>query len=569
MKQLCAGARWWMAALCLWACGAEQDAARSAPETDQGSPGSNDGGGAGAPQCSTANECPVGWHCTQFGRCEPPGQGGEAPPEVEDDRLGAPVSSLRYVYVAMPELDAVARIDGTTLEVSSVAVGERPRTVAAVPGSDDAVVLDAVSGTAVLLRSQGSGVAQHSLPTLPQLNSVAVAPDGRHAVAWFDLARAVAEAGSLGAVTEVGSFQEVTLLGLVAGQERAVNLTVGFRPREIEFDTAGERAFVITDDGISVIELAAQLAAGPAIVPPIPVAAGGDPDDLEVNVLGSGEHAVVRQGGAAQVGVVALSGSARGTLWTVPLPAPATDIDLAPGAARAYAVLRDASALAVIDVPGDAIDPGQMELVDLGGVVAGSLALSTDGGRGILFSNASAVEAVTVIDLVSPGYPRSTHPLQKTVRQVAFHPAGGAALVVHSRAPGDPAAATTIEEFIDRSAGYSIFSLATGFAKLERTDIEPVAAAFAPGAPLAYVALTGGFAGSQDGGHELHGIDLQSGVVQRHLLGTAPQAVGVLPAASAAFVAQRHAAGRVSFVSIPGGQLRTVTGFDLNSRIID
>ena len=48
------------------------------------------------------------------------------PPETELD-YGAPISSQRYVYVAMTAQDELARIDGATLAVTSTQVGHAPQ----------------------------------------------------------------------------------------------------------------------------------------------------------------------------------------------------------------------------------------------------------------------------------------------------------------------------------------------------------------------------------------------------------------------------------------------------------
>src|SRR5438132_8868714 len=106
------------------------------------SPGAGDAGiGMG---CLSSSECPTGQVCNDFGRCEaaqPPTGDGGAPEETELE-FGAPVSSDRYVYVAMTAQDELARIDGSTLAVKSVPVGESPRVVAAIPGTDGAISLD-------------------------------------------------------------------------------------------------------------------------------------------------------------------------------------------------------------------------------------------------------------------------------------------------------------------------------------------------------------------------------------------------------------------------------------------
>src|SRR5690606_9286549 len=141
-----------------------------------------------------------------------------------------------------------------------------------------------------------------------------------------------------------------------------------------------------------------------------------------------GALAVVREQELAELRIVRLTGAAVGEMFTIALPGEPSDVDLSPDGARAYAVLRDASMLAVIDVPGGGLDAGGLELVDLGGELVGSLTLSDDGARGLLFTNAATSERITAIELAQPGYPRATFPLKKSVRRVAFDPSGDKAL---------------------------------------------------------------------------------------------------------------------------------------------
>lgn len=149
-------------ALCAAACA--QDAALGAPgdAVGDGAPGEPVG-------CLASSECPPGSTCDEFHVCDdmaPPGDGG-GPAETEI-ALGPPTSSQRFVHVAMTEQGKLARIDGATLTVATTPVGPAPRAVSTIPGSDGAVALDAIGGTATVVRpTQTGGDGTRVLATLP------------------------------------------------------------------------------------------------------------------------------------------------------------------------------------------------------------------------------------------------------------------------------------------------------------------------------------------------------------------------------------------------------------------
>jgi DNA-binding beta-propeller fold protein YncE len=561
---------WLPAAALLFGCGGSLDS----PGADDDFQPTSDASG-GTPQCFSSSECPVGFICSEFGTCvpppPPPDDGGTPPPpppEVEY-KLSEPMSSRRFVWVAMADQDRLAKIDGSNLEVTSFEVGDRPEVLATLPGTDTAVVLDSNNGAATVVRAQPGEIEAQLFPTLPNLNRLAVAPGGRFAVAFFDLTKAIQDAGSLEAVSQVGSFQDITVLAVGQGSQSSVDLTVGFRPREIEHDASGRFAYVVTDDGVSVIDLPAMAAGQPTIVPPVPITEDifGDASGLEVDVVASGQFAVVRTPNTAQLRVVSMLGPTAGDGFNITLPGIPTDIDLAPDGSRVYAVIRDPAGLAVIDIPGDAINPAGITHVSLANATSGSLVLSADGKKGLLFTNATLDERITVVELDKPNFPHRTFPLQKSVLTVGFDPTGTKAVILHARAPGDPEQATNLEQFIDRKPGYSMFDIATGFSKLQITEVNPKNFTFATSAPRAYVTLDGG---DEEGAFvAVQQIELDSGVVRTIELGSPPQAIGLLPDTDKIFVSQRHPLGRVSFIDISSNEVRTVTGFDLNSQIID
>jgi DNA-binding beta-propeller fold protein YncE len=529
-------------------------------------PGASPDAGAGAdvPGCLSSSECPTGWTCNDFHVCVPPSSSDGGVPAETELEVGPPIGAQRFVYVAMTAQNKLARIDGETLAVASLPVGAAPREVATIPGSDGAVVLDSANGTATVIRPVVSGGdGARVLATLPRLNRIDIAPTGKFAVIWFDLAKALREGTG-----HAGSFQDVAVVALERGREKSVALTVGFRPRAVAFDAAGARAYVITHDGVSVIDLVDATEHEPRIVPPIAVADSAvSPDDLEVQIVATGDFAAVRQAGRAALRVVSLRGDTLGRAWDIPLAAAATDIDLAPDGSRLYAVERDARKLAIIDIPADALDPAGVEVIDFAPAAAGSLALSPDGARALLFTNATLDPHVTLVELTRPGFPRVTWSLQKAVRSIAIAPGGATAVVIAAKAPGDPATAPSIDDFIARSFGYSLLDLATGFSKLQLTPVDPGPLVYAPDGGTAYIALDGG--DPVTAMRALQIVAARTGVVRTLPLGSPPSAVGIVPTANQAFIAQRHPQGRMSFVQLTTGAIRTVTGFDLNSQIVD
>src|SRR5262249_7878330 len=281
-------------------------------------------------------------------------------------------------------------------------VGQSPKDVATIPGSDGAVVLDSTNGTATIVRPNGQLDSVRVLPTLQSLNRLDIDPSGRYAVIWFDLAKEIGEGG----VCHIGSFQDVTVISLLPFQEKAVNLTVGFRPRNVQFDALGNRAYVVTQDGVSVIDLAFAVDHEPTIVPPIPVADPAiSPDALEVSIVSTGNYAAVRQTGSAVLRVVGLAGADLGHAYTIPLASEPSDIDLSPDGKRVYVVERAAKKLAIVDIPGDAIDPTGVVTIDLSDATLGSLTVSRDGTRALLYTNAVLDERLTMVKLDTAGFP--------------------------------------------------------------------------------------------------------------------------------------------------------------------
>ncbi len=417
------------------------------------------------------------------------------------------------------------------------------------------MVLNRGSSTATVLRARSDGgddVA--TLDTADALNQLVLSPDGAHGVAFFDVNR------SGGALGSSPSLQDVTLLTLQGGKERSVDLTVGFKPSSVQWAADGSKAFVVCEKSVSVIDPAS--ATRPAIAPSVSLLRDpiSEPAPAEVLVTPDGKLALVRQSKVKGLRAVNL---ATGALTDLALASEPTDLDLTEDGALAVAVLRDAGQVALIDVPGDLAAPKQIDLLSTGSYTAGQAVLTKDGTRAFLFSNATTQEVLLVADLVKRKL--SVQGLQKGVRDVRAAPDGKTALVLHNRAPGSVSPLDSLEALIDKSDGYSLLSVPLGFAKLQLTETDPGESAFTADSAAAYVLLSD----SATSLRAVEALDLKSFGIQRVTLGSPPVSVGVLGSGKKVYVAQDHALGRVTFLDVKSLKTETVTGFQLNSEIID
>jgi DNA-binding beta-propeller fold protein YncE len=267
------------------------------------------------------------------------------PPEIEERRaFEAPRAGARFVFVANPRRDTVAVIDSTTLAIRSVNAGDTPTYLTTLPGKDVAIVLNVDSRDATILRAEGTIARTSTVPVVPGVNALAVSPGGGHVVAWFD-------SSARGTRAVGGSFQDLSVIALGDGSagapDRSMAFTVGFRPTDVRFSSDGSAAFVVTEDGVSIIGLANLR--GPGVARLVPV---DDPAATtlarDVSVTPNGKFALSRTEASPRIRLVDLE---TGAVRTLDLGSPVTDLDLSPGGDYAVAVLRQKAAVIRIAIP--------------------------------------------------------------------------------------------------------------------------------------------------------------------------------------------------------------------------
>lgn len=473
-----------------------------------------------------------------------PGAGAEPPAEreVESD-YEAPVATGKFVWVANPKSGRVAYVDAATLEVHTVEAGNAPTYLSAVPGQaeDSTLVLNVLSSDATLLRASAGGITSKTFRVAAKADSLAFSSDGRFAIAWAD-------ARKTPSAPKTEGFQDLTVMDLVSGVSTV--LAVGYRPVAVGFAAGQGRAYAITQDGIAILELGGA----PALVKNVAIAddPNEDPGTRDVAVTPDGSLALIRRDGEATITVVALADDTR---TTVTLPGPVTDLDLDPQGTRAVATIRNTSQAVILPVPGIATDPATFTTVDIPGEVVGSVALTPAGDKALLYTNAVAAERLTVLDLLTAPVTFRTIRLYSPVLAVFPAPDARHAVVLHDRTTGGASPAP---------GAFSVVPIASSLpAKIVSTLAPPVAVATT--ADRAVVAERSDAAGV----FGAYIARMPQLMVERLPLASPPTAVGIVPAAKRAFISQVHPEGRLTFVDLDTGASRTLTGFELSSRVVD
>ncbi len=504
-----------------------------------GSGGFGGAGAAGGGQAGTGNPP------------NPPPPPPPPPPEKElESSFLSPVATGRFVWTANPDSGRVALIDAISLEVRILEAGFRPTYLAALSGpeskqQDSAIVLNTQSQDATLLQVQADGdVSSIEFETHQGANAWAVSKQSDWVIAWTD-------ARDLSADPTEG-FQDVTVIRPDGDARGAYRLSVGYRPTRVFFSDAADRAFIVTEPGISVIELDPDT--GPSVGPLIEVTSNPleAPASRDVTLTPDGSYALVRRDGSPLVGFVSMTTGAR---TEIPLSGAVTDLDLNRIGNQAIAVVRESSEVFVLPVPEVVDDPALISVKQIDSETFGSVALPSEPGSALLYTNALANDHLTVINTERGAtfLEHRTVALKAPVQAVFPSPNGTHAVVLQSPPGGSQKAGAFSVVPTDVLRAPKIVSL----------ESDPHSVAVNPDGTRALVTVSGG---TQHGVYLARMPSLQ---VDYTALSSPALATGMVPNANKGFVAQEHSEGRVTFVDLTNGNARTLTGFELGAKVVD
>lgn len=556
-----------MVAGALWAlgCGADSDEGSKGIGGDNpAGPGDEDGAGNGGDNGGTGGTTAGG------NGSEPP-----LPPEVEESlSFKLPQAGATSVYVPNAVTDRVAIVNASNFAIETIRVGDAPTYATTVTGKDVALVINVGSQDVTILRTNKGKTTASRVEIGHEANAIVISPDEAHAVVYFDASDTSQRAQS---------FQDVTVLDLAEDEVSAHGLSVGFRPRGVQFSSTSDTAFVITEDGISVIDLTSL--SDEATFARL-VSVGDTLQDAQVTtdiaITPDGQYALARKPDASLLRLVELSTGVISTLDLKVLqkdpdsdasamPPLAvgkleiTDLDLVPSGEFAIAVARSHGALLRLPIPDAFMAPDLITVTQVKEQLIGSVTIAPSGNVALAYTTASDLEGIVIVDLANDQIAPRGARLRKAVRAVAISEDGLRALVLHR--PTNPGITAPDEESrIDRSEGYSLLDTSTGFVKLQLTDaaVSERGLTITPDTKRVFALLRD----DAKGVSAVQVADLASFQVTTLDLVSPPASVGIVPDAERVFVGQERSGGMITFFDWNTGEIvKSVTGFELTSRI--
>ena len=546
---------WWVMAAAAFGCGGDDS------NNDAGKPisGSVDVGGFGTDTSTPAGSSsgPAGSGASSAGSSGLGGLDGPvvAPEQEEENTFRVPVVTGRLIWAANPVSGRVALVDALSHEVQTLPAGLAPTYLVAIPGQTQnrALVINQGSSDATLFRdSDGGALTQTQVPLHQDANAWSISDSGRWAIAWSD-------AREFQKLDATEGLQDITVLDLSKEPLVPARFSVGYRPVKVQINAADNRAYAVTRDGISVLELGAtpRLADDIAILSSNDAlsADSGEPVLDDVPITSDGRFAVVRFDGAPVLQVLDLSAR---TSQILTLPDEASDVDLAGDGQRAVAVIRATGQVAVFDPAVVMTDPAQFVLHTFTGETLGSTALPDSGDMALLFTNAIDSDRLAILDLMAAGSasPRVVS-LKAPIRAVFPTPDGSYAVAL-----------LATEASSKRAGAFSVVPVADALPpKIQGTEAPPFSVSLAQ--------TPAGLRGLVTTRDDLHGIHaaylvrMPSLQVDRIDLPSPPIAVGLLPEFGVGYVAQQHPEGRITFIDLETGAPETLTGFELADRVVN
>ncbi|MDJ0766339.1 MAG: hypothetical protein QNJ97_25410 [Myxococcota bacterium] len=201
-----------------------------------------------------------------------------------------PKASENFVYSLNPNAGSVTVINAQQVTIQVVETGSKPTFIEIIEGTDDAIVLNIGSDDATIIRINQNGIAiANNLEVVHGANTLSISPDGQHMVVYFNAERQDFSG-------TFGDFQTVSVLSFADGNQTTTSMSVGFKPRDVFYNEDGSKAYVVTDDGVSVLDFESVAINGPGIAENINFVSGNYSEDVEqFMITPDGAYAIIKK----------------------------------------------------------------------------------------------------------------------------------------------------------------------------------------------------------------------------------------------------------------------------------
>ncbi len=489
-----------------------------------------------------------------------------------------PKASENYVYAANPDRNSVAIIDPTSLAIQTVSVDSAPRGLQILPNRDAAVVVNTGSSTVSVLTTDSSHITSATtLDVMRGANVAAVAPDGKHALIYYDSTQPTS-----GPLTD--SPQNMSALDLTGSEPVVYQVTVGYHPTSVNYASDSSKAFVVSDDGVSVVDIQHLDTAANRLSELIHLYDATVTSTADVLVSPNGTYAVAHQQNSTVLRLVDLASQDHtdldlGTLFTNStsdagaVPAlDVSDVELAPDGSYLLAVIRNMHALVRVPIPDGFDDTSQVQRTDLPtNVLIGAVNIGPDGHYAVLYTTLDQYkeEHISILDLTGQKAIQTIN-MHKMVDAVAFDPTGKTAYILQVKTDGDPnEAGITYDEETSRQYGYSLVDLASANAKLLTPDTQPGPIAALPDGSALFILFPDKSTIPNGSPWSVQRVDLAGFAVASIDISSQPTGIGFVPKAQPpqVFVSQAQTDGRMTFIDWTSLKIKSVAGYELNSSI--
>ena len=501
---------------------------------------------------------------------------GDFIPEEEEFLVQQVAATESYVFVPnqSEDSDTVALIDGYDFSVRPIRVGLNPKQVVAADVEEQGsvgFVLSTGSSTVAIIRAdqgQGDNRADVRMLSVPgEVNQLAMAPDGRHVIAYIDPNEPINASAS------TASLQTMALvrLGDEPGEDEVFQLSVTRLIEDIAFTADSEQAFLVGAEGVNRLHLADIKA--DAFIPSIDLGLSSSifsPIDQEVAFSSDGSFLAIRTSDFAGVGLVQLHATDAQVLTNrlVEFDGIPTDIDLVERegeSAMLIASLRSQNQVVIFEIDealeADEEDYSFLRVIDAPGTNTGIGRLTPDESAMVVFSTLPTRPMVGLLDLETETI--STYEMRNQIRNLAISPDSRTAVAVHRRQEGG-SGGTDWEERFRHSEGLTLWDLETGYRRpilLEGEPDEILMTSDSAGNAYLYVMLTS----DREAHQGVKRIDLRSHRTDFLRLHRRPMQLGVV--AGQVFISQDEETGRITFLDVETNAQRTVSGYELNAGI--